>query len=170
MNQCLALNVWPAPSARVIFVWLCSVCFNVSGLGVSPGQDGDPRSLILIITATSWAVQWFRISSCLSTVRPSSFHLTQTSATRRDERRSGNLLYAAAVSHPGVIGAAMRQDRPSDARKLVGQRNDGNVLVRPAPGARVPTGQEASLARRGKAARLVRHGSSSCEDNDCRAC
>ena len=25
----------------------------------------------------------------------------------------------------------MRQDRPSDARKLVGQRNDGNVLVRP---------------------------------------
>ena len=32
----------------MIFVWLCSVCFNVSGLGVSPGQDGDPRSLILI--------------------------------------------------------------------------------------------------------------------------
>ena len=26
--------------------------------------------------------------------------LRQTSATRRDERRSGNLLYAAAVSHP----------------------------------------------------------------------
>ena len=27
------MNVWPAPSARVIFVWLWSVCFNVSGLG-----------------------------------------------------------------------------------------------------------------------------------------
>ena len=31
------MNVWPAPSARVIFVWLCSVCFNVSGL------EGFPR-------------------------------------------------------------------------------------------------------------------------------
>ncbi len=35
MDQVLA-NVWPAPSARVIFVWLCSVCFNVSGLGGFP--------------------------------------------------------------------------------------------------------------------------------------
>src|ERR1700730_16028676 len=28
------LNEWAAPSARVIFVWLGSVCFNVSGLGL----------------------------------------------------------------------------------------------------------------------------------------
>jgi len=32
------MNVWPAPSARVIFIWLCSVCFNVSGLGWFPAK------------------------------------------------------------------------------------------------------------------------------------
>jgi hypothetical protein len=31
----------------------------------------------------------------------------------------------------GIIGAAVRQHRPGDARELVGQRHDDDVLVRP---------------------------------------
>jgi hypothetical protein len=30
-----------------------------------------------------------------------------------------------------VVSVAMRQDRPSDARQLVGQRDNGDILVRP---------------------------------------
>jgi hypothetical protein len=81
------LNVWPAPSARGNS-HLCSgqsaSTYPVSGL--VPGQDGDPRGLILIIRAASkWAVQGVRFSSRRSTVRPSSFYLTQTSLTLRRE-------------------------------------------------------------------------------------
>ena len=47
--------------------------------GFEPSQDGDPRGQILIITSALEAVQWVRFSSHCSTVRPSSFHLTQTS-------------------------------------------------------------------------------------------
>ena len=66
---------------------------RIRSRGAFPGQDGDPRSLILIITAALRAVPCFRFSSCRSIVRPSSFHHSQTSATRRrHERRSGNLL------------------------------------------------------------------------------
>src|SRR5450631_3547475 len=72
------------PSARGDFrLALVSLLQRIRSRALFPGQDGDPRGLILIITAASMAVQWSRFSSCRSTVRPSSFHLTQTSATRR---------------------------------------------------------------------------------------
>jgi hypothetical protein len=94
------LNVWPAPSARVIFVWFCSVCFNVSGLGGFPrprwsSAQPDPHNHCDLEGRSM--VQDFKLPF---DVRSSSFYLTQTSATRRDKRRSGNLLYAAAISHP----------------------------------------------------------------------
>jgi hypothetical protein len=42
-------NVWPAPSARGFRELIWPVCVNVSGLGAAcPGQDGDPRDLVLI--------------------------------------------------------------------------------------------------------------------------
>ena len=40
-------NVWPAPSARGDIGMARSVCINVSGLRLLPGQDGYPRALIL---------------------------------------------------------------------------------------------------------------------------
>ncbi len=167
-QNCLRLNAWPAPSARGDF-WLALVSLlqRIRSRGF-PGQDGDPRSPILIITAASRAVQWSRFSSCRSTVRPSSFHLTQTSPTRRrDERRSGNLFMQLPLCsrhhrHSRVPEPPRRCARacwPAPRRRY---------SCASAPAVRAPTGQEASPAQPGKVARRARHGSDSCEDSDCR--
>jgi hypothetical protein len=56
------LNVWPAPSARGDFhLALVSLLQRIRSRALFPGQDGDPRSLILIITAASRAVQLVQV-------------------------------------------------------------------------------------------------------------
>lgn len=46
-----SLNVWPAPSASVLSDRLFQSASTYPVSGLVPGQDGDPRSLVLIITA-----------------------------------------------------------------------------------------------------------------------
>jgi hypothetical protein len=92
------------PAARalhpqeVIFIWLWSVCFNVCGLGPDPGQDGDQRGSILIITAASERGQVFKLPfDCQAVFLPP--HLTSLTR-RREEAARVILFYAVAGSQP----------------------------------------------------------------------
>src|SRR4029077_20769875 len=60
----------------------------------------------------------------------SSFHHTQTSATRR--RKLVNTAQAiSSCRRSGLISATVRQHRPGDAGELVGPGYDDDILVRP---------------------------------------
>ena len=107
--------------------------YPVSGL--VPGRDGDPRCPILIIRAVSkWDRSMFQVFKppfdCQA-IFLSPHADPANPATRRDV--SGHLVISLICGRQlaaGVIGAAMRQDRPGNARQLVGQRNNDNILVR----------------------------------------
>jgi len=83
---------------EVIFIWLWSVCFNVSGLGPNPGQDGDQRGSILIITAASERSQVFKLPFDCQAIFLSP-HMTSLTR-RREEAARAILFYVVAGSQP----------------------------------------------------------------------
>jgi hypothetical protein len=127
------------PIGRGVAPLLWSVCFNVSGLGSRPRPrwrsarpDPHNQSGLQSERPPSGPFKGVRFSSRRSTVGPSSFYLTQTSVTRRREWTPRAIL--ALCGHrfvAGVVDTTTRQGHPGNARQLVGQRNNDNILVRP---------------------------------------
>ena len=68
----------------------------------------------------------------------------------------------------GVVDTTTRQDHPGDARQLVGQRNNDNILVRPRQQSARPPAKRRLLLNQ-----VRQHGARAMdqiENSDCRVC
>src|SRR4051794_9477331 len=78
-------NVWPAPSASDFTTWSDQSTPTYPVSGHSPGQDGDPRVLVLINFAALSAIRVFRIPER----RSLSGHLASTTRRPRQPTAPG---------------------------------------------------------------------------------
>ena len=97
--------------------------------GQCPGQDGDPRVLVLINFTASSAIFLTRFPERRSTVRPSRFHHPQTSPAARQVSASGR---SRALRHRRGLHLELlptAQHRADDPRQLGGERHHHGVHV-----------------------------------------
>jgi hypothetical protein len=165
------MNVWPAPSARVIVVRLWSVGINVSGLGSCArprwrSTQPDPHNHSGLGGRSMFQVLKLPFDCQAIFFSPHADFGDPASSSLINVRRQSLSSYRSCR----LISAAARQHRPGDAHQLVGQRHDDDVLVRPRQqSARPPPKWRLALDQ------VRQHGSRAvdqvfCADRNCRAC
>ena len=126
-------NVWPAPSASGFFgPALSSLRQRIRSRGSHPGQDGEPRTLVLINLPAS--MRHFCHQGSRAPVRLSG-HLASTSCRHHGLPACGSAVSRSAL-HRHSRGAdveypAAAQHRPGDPCQLVRQGDDSSIRVHP---------------------------------------
>lgn len=124
-------NVWPAPSASSFATWSDQSTPTYPVSRQCPGQDGDPRVLVLIKFTASSAIFCVRFPARRSTVRPSHFHHPQTSYSRpRRVSASGRSLGLRHARTLRLEPLPAAQHRADDPRQLGRQCHHHGVHVR----------------------------------------
>ena len=163
-------NVWPAPSASDFAIRSVQSTPTYPVSEQCPGQDGDPRALVLINSTASCAIFLARFPGRRSTVRPSRFHHPQTSS----------VAHAASARAADPAATTPSQPPSRTAFRCGGPRRRSATAWPPARPRRcshapAPTGHAAirpagSLPWTGSAGLRGHHGSASCAGRHSLAC